>query len=118
MRKKFSDEAKEKDCCILSLGHSVRRLEEKCCQAEKEVELRDDVIKQMRKDLKKLEASHWQFQQDRLELVSYVNLLYKWFKAVLFLERDENGLIIPDGLALDKLSDFTFYLCFQQSVLI
>jgi predicted nucleic acid-binding Zn-ribbon protein len=56
IRESLTAEVAEKHDEILSLRHTVRDLQDKCRETEMKVLLKDDVIKELRKDLKDLKA--------------------------------------------------------------
>jgi len=59
MREALTAEVADKHDQIFALRHEVELLEERCRQADLQIHFKDDIIKEMRKDLKlsKLKAS-------------------------------------------------------------
>lgn len=54
MRDALTAEVAEKHDIILSLKHDILRLEEQCLQINKHAQFKDDIIKELRKEVKQL----------------------------------------------------------------
>lgn len=54
MRHALTEEVASKHDTILQLKREVHRLEEKCIQSDKQTAFRDDIVKELRKEIKQL----------------------------------------------------------------
>lgn len=54
MRTTLTAEVAEKHDCIVTLRRKITELEEECCQVNKQTQFKDNIIKEMRKEVKRL----------------------------------------------------------------
>lgn len=68
MRQALTEEVASKHDIILQLKREMQLLEEKCIQADKQTAFRDDIVKELRKELKQLK------QQVSLYILRYFSI--------------------------------------------
>lgn len=63
MRDALTAEVAEKHDIIVSLKHDVQRLEEQCHQLNKHAQFKDDIIKELRREVKQLRQASGSFHK-------------------------------------------------------
>lgn len=72
MRQALTEEVASKHDTILQLKRDIHRLEEKCIQSDKHAAFKDDIVKELRKEIKQLK------QQVRNHMLTLCNT---WIKT-------------------------------------
>lgn len=76
MRDALTAEVAEKHDTILSLKHDILRLEEQCRQTNKHAQFKDDIIKELRREIKQL--------KQQVSVSTKINEFCPWVNQQLF----------------------------------